>query len=170
MHRAMLIWILLPPGSVVMSMVHISTEVIETILCWASHTLHWPWDAVTGPVTPAGYCSRRDDPAHLGRAHSLIGKDGPNSHHSCVPHWGRILELIQLSQTWENKRCPPHLPCGDTGKGKMSSLLCPLLPVAGERPPLGHTSYSTQESMSCTPPGQHSRADPIVGEAELSQT
>lgn len=83
MHRAMLIC-LLPPGSVVMSMARISTEVFETILCWASHTLHWPWDAVTGPVTLAGYCSRRDDPTHLGRAHSLIGKDGPTPHQLCT--------------------------------------------------------------------------------------
>lgn len=146
MHRAMLIC-LLPPGSVVMSMARISTEVFETILCWASHTLHWPWDAVTGPVTLAGYCSRRDDPTHLGRAHSLIGKDGPTPHHSCVPHWGRILELIQLSRTWENKRCPPLVVTLVRLRCPPSSAPCYLLQV--------------KDPLWVTPAKAHRRACPV---------
>ena len=65
----------------------------------------------------------------------------------------------------------PCLPCGGMDEGKMPSPLHPLLHVGCERVgprisrvrelSLLHTSCSIQETEPYTPPGQHTRADPV---------
>lgn len=106
-------------------------------------------------------------------------KGSPKADHAL--HLGSTLDLILLSgiqvsqpQQPESNRVdatPPRLLRDGMGKGKMLFPLCPLLPGerAGPRvmrvteltPPL--TRGITQESWPCTPSGQHTGADPVVG-------
>lgn len=108
----------------------------------------------------------------------VLCKDDSTPHHRCAAHLGstRTDPVIRNTseQTLEARKqdsgpCTPlHMPLGSIGEENI-----PLLPArAGPRimrvrelalSLSSSSGSSTQETRPCTPPGQHSRADLVVG-------